>query len=179
MDWNGELLDQLDYHWNTQLRPRLEGLTDHEYLWEPVADCWTIRPRASDDQWGTGPFTIDYTYPEPEPAPVATIAWRIAHIVVGVFGVRSAAHFGGPPTAYETYAYPGDAATALHDLDEAYATWVAGVRALDEDGLARPCGPAENNWGHKPMATLILHIHREAIHHGAEIALLRDLYLRR
>jgi hypothetical protein len=28
------------------------------------------------------------------------------------------------------------------------------------------------------MAALVLHIHREVIHHGAEIALLRDLYLR-
>jgi hypothetical protein len=26
------------------------------------------------------------------------------------------------------------------------------------------------------MAALIAHIHREALHHGAEIALLRDLY---
>jgi len=29
------------------------------------------------------------------------------------------------------------------------------------------------------MATLVLHINRETIHHGAEIALLRDLYLAR
>ena len=28
------------------------------------------------------------------------------------------------------------------------------------------------------MADLVLHIHRELIHHLAEIALLRDLYLR-
>ncbi len=28
------------------------------------------------------------------------------------------------------------------------------------------------------MAALVLHINRELIHHGAEIALLRDLYLR-
>ena len=26
------------------------------------------------------------------------------------------------------------------------------------------------------MAALVLHIHREVIHHGAEISLLRDLY---
>ena len=26
------------------------------------------------------------------------------------------------------------------------------------------------------MAALILHIHREVIHHGAELSLLRDLY---
>lgn len=29
------------------------------------------------------------------------------------------------------------------------------------------------------MIDLVLHIHREVIHHGAEIALLRDLYARR
>jgi hypothetical protein len=29
------------------------------------------------------------------------------------------------------------------------------------------------------QADLVLHIHREAIHHGAEVSLLRDLYLRR
>jgi hypothetical protein len=28
------------------------------------------------------------------------------------------------------------------------------------------------------MVTLVLHINREAIHHGAEICLLRDLYRR-
>ncbi len=29
------------------------------------------------------------------------------------------------------------------------------------------------------MAELVLHIHREVIHHGAEVALLRDLYRQR
>ncbi len=29
------------------------------------------------------------------------------------------------------------------------------------------------------MASLVQHINRELIHHGAEICLLRDLYLRR
>ena len=29
------------------------------------------------------------------------------------------------------------------------------------------------------MAALVLHINREALHHGAEIALLRDLYTHR
>ena len=56
---------------------------------------------------------------------------------------------------------------------------VAGVRALDEEGLARPCGPAEGPYAEFPMATLVLHINREMIHHGAEVALLRDLYTHR
>jgi hypothetical protein len=53
------------------------------------------------------------------------------------------------------------------------------VRGLDADGLARPCGPAEGPFAEYPMASLVLHINREVIHHGAEISLLRDLYLNR
>ena len=52
------------------------------------------------------------------------------------------------------------------------------MRGLDAEALARPCGPAEGPFAEYPMATLVLHINREVIHHGAEISLLRDLYLR-
>jgi hypothetical protein len=45
IDWNRELVDQLDWHWQFIARPRLNSLTDDEYFWEPVADCWSIRPR--------------------------------------------------------------------------------------------------------------------------------------
>ena len=33
IDWNVELIEQLDCHWDHQLRPRLAGLTDEEYFW--------------------------------------------------------------------------------------------------------------------------------------------------
>ena len=51
------------------------------------------------------------------------------------------------------------------------------MRGLGAEGLARPCGPAEGPWSESFMAELVLHINREILHHGAEIALLRDLYL--
>ena len=86
-------------------------------------------------------------------------------------------HFGGPPSDYDTHRYPGDAATALAQLDAAYAGWLAGVRGLDADGLARACGAAEGPYAKASMAELVLHINREMLHHGAEVALLRDLYL--
>jgi hypothetical protein len=35
MDRTRQLLEQLTFHWESQARPRLEGLTDDEYLWEP------------------------------------------------------------------------------------------------------------------------------------------------
>jgi hypothetical protein len=69
IDWNGQLVDQLDWHWRPHLRPRLDGLTDD--------------------------------------------------------------------------------------------------------------GPTEGPYADHPLGSLILHINREAIHHGAEVCLLRDLYRNR
>jgi len=66
--------------------------------------------------------------------------------------------------------------SALELLDNGYARWKAGVEALDNRALTRKAGPAERPYAEYPMAALILHINREIIHHGAEIALLRDLF---
>jgi DinB superfamily len=125
---------------------------------------------------GSGDFTIDFAFPEPDPPPVTTIAWRIGHLVVGVLGTRAASHFGGPPFDYATHQYPGGAASALDQLDSTYADWMRGVRQLGPDDLRRTVGPAEGPWADHPMAELVLHINREVVHHGAEVALLRDLY---
>ncbi|MBB4686373.1 DinB family protein [Amycolatopsis jiangsuensis] len=177
VDWTTELAEQLDWHWQNHVRERLAGITDDEYFWQPVPDCWTVRPRAErPDGPGTGDFTIDFAFPEPAPPPVTTIAWRLAHIIVGVLGMRAASHFGGPPMSYDTFPYAGTAGEALQQLDDAYATWIAGVRELEAEGLARPCGPAEGPYADAPLAKLILHINRETIHHSAEVLLMRDLY---
>jgi len=179
IDWTTQLADQLDSHWRDHLRPRLAGLTDDEYRWEPAPGCWSVRPRGTGTAplaVGSGPYTIDFAMPEPDPPPVTTIAWRIAHLIVGVLGMRNASHFGGPPTQYPTFPYAGTADAALAQLDAAYEGWIAGVTGLDAAALARPCGPAEGPYGDLPMAALVLHINREMIHHGAELALLRDLY---
>lgn len=52
---------------------------------------------------------------------------------------------------------------------------MAGVSKMDDEALVRPIGPAEP-FADAPFAALVLHIHREAIHHLAEVLLLRDLY---
>lgn len=44
-DLTPQLADQLDSHWRAQLRPRLDGLSDDEYFWQPVPGCWTVHPR--------------------------------------------------------------------------------------------------------------------------------------
>lgn len=181
LDWNHELRQQVAWHWTNQLRPRLDGLSDDEYFWEPVPGCWNVRPRGTGTaqlQAGSGAMTIDFEAPEPSPAPVTTIAWRLGHVIVGVLAIRAATHFGRPPTDYFAFEYAASAAQALDQFDSEYARWQAGVASLGEEGLGRPCGPAEGAYADLPMAALVLHINRELIHHLSEVALLRDLYPR-
>lgn len=182
IDWNRELASQLDWHWANQLRPRLSGLSDDEYFWEPVHGCWNVRRRGTSPapvSAGSGDFTMDYAFAVEGDPPLTTIAWRLGHLIVAVFGHRVAAHFGGPEADYRTHEFAGTADQALAQLDASYAAWTDGVRSLNAEGLAGHCGPAEGDFASWPMAALVLHINREAIHHGAEIALLRDLYLKK
>jgi hypothetical protein len=179
IDWNAVLAEQLDWQWQNHLRPRFDGLTDDEYYWEPVPGCWSVRERgtsAAPRTVGGGQYLLEIDRFDPEIPPVTTIAWRLAHLIVGVFGMRNEAHFAGPPSDFRSFAYARTADEALAQLDAAYAGWNSGVRNLGAAGLARPCGPAEEPYDKAPMAELVLHINREALHHGAEIALLRDLY---
>jgi hypothetical protein len=178
--WNARLRDQLDFHYSYNLRRRLEGLTDEEYLWEPVPGSWSLRSRAeatTSHAAGGGPLVVDSVWPEPRPAPVTTIAWRMAHVTVGCFAERTGNHFGGEPTDYGRWTYAETADQAITQLDAAYKAWSSGVETLGEDGLMRPVGPAEGPFAEATYADLVLHINRELIHHGAEICLLRDLYL--
>ena len=178
--WNPLLIDQLEFHWTHALRPRLEGLTDEEYRWEPAPGAWSIRPRGSGVSpapTGSGRWERDDAPDDPDPATLTTIAWRLAHITVEVLAMRSASHFGRAPAHHGSWAYAGTAAEALDQLDAEHARWRDGVRDLGEDGLDRPCGPAEGPFADAPLGALVLHIHREVIHHGAEVCLLRDLYL--
>src|SRR5699024_10182475 len=108
------LVDQIDVHVTQFLRPRLEGLTDQEYFFDPTGHgtAWTVHPRRPDDparpraiQAGAGDMVVDFELPEPQPAPVTTIAWRLAHIVVGILGARSQTHLGGPQADYVSWEY--------------------------------------------------------------------------
>jgi hypothetical protein len=177
LDLGGELLGQLTWYWEHHARPRLEGLTDDEYLWEPVPGCWSVRPRAEAHTGlaaGGGEMVIDFELPEPVPPPFTTIAWRLAHVTV-VFADRVGRHFGGPPVDRTTAIYDSEADAAMARLDRAYESWIDAVVELDDAALARPIGPKEP-FPDAPMAGLVLHVHREVIHHLAEVLVLRDLY---
>lgn len=182
------LLDQIEFHMREQLRPRLAGLTDQEYFFDPsgAGRAWTVHPRAAEGeppptslQGGSGQMVIDFEFPEPDPAPLTTIAWRLGHVIVGVLAARSHSHHGGPPADYMSWDYAATASEALAQFDAEYERWIAGVRTWDAEDLQVAVGEAEGPWAASSRATLVAHINRELIHHLAEIALLRDLWAHR
>jgi hypothetical protein len=172
IDWAVELLGQTDFYLDAMLEPRLEGLTDEEYLWEPVEGCWSVHPR------GDGTATIDWVFPPPRPAPVTTIAWRICHIAGTGFAMRTDHHFGDGRWTPDRADWPTTATAGVAYLRDSYASWRAAVLAAGTARLLEPTGPAEGPFADAPFAALVLHLARELFHHGGEIGLLRDLYLR-
>ena len=156
----------------------LADIGDEEFFWEPVAGCWTVHPRsqvraASAD--GRGEWVIDYEVPDPDPAPVTTIAWRTVHIAAVNYLYWDYAF--GPAAASFDLEMPGNAAATTEWLKASQEPLNAVLAALADSELETP---RKTNWGewwpcHRIFTTLI----REQVHHGAEISLLRDLYRNR
>lgn len=168
MNVMASLLRTMDDTWR-QLSSRLEGLTADEYLWTPVADCWTVR---SVD----GIALADWAEPDPVPAPVTTIAWRMWHLAVDALDSYSSRAFGTTGTGLTGRRFVLEPAAAVALLTDAWDVFRTGIESVGPDGLADPLGPSWGPFGDSNHVDLALHAHREMTHHGAEIALLRDLY---
>jgi DinB superfamily len=176
-DWGTLIVGQLEFYWDVHLRPRLDGLTDDEYLWEPVPGSWSLRP-GDDGRWA-----MDGGCPS-GPPPVTTIGWRMMHVAATGLLNRAGAFFGEDPFPAADMNdpvrvptdLPGTAAGGIGFLEQAYRTWHDGISALDEAGLTAKLGPKGGFFADDTMAGLIVHMNREIMHHGGEIGLLRDLY---
>jgi hypothetical protein len=152
-----------------RLLDRLDGLTDEEYRWEPVAGCWNVRPsRESPSGW-----TVDYPEVHPDPPPFTTIAWRMLHISDGntVYWEHS---FGPGKRNFWDLAPHGHAAGAIEYLKGSQPPVTATLAGMDDDALdeMRPTHFGEDWPAHRVLTVLI----DEQTHHGAEIGVLRDLY---
>jgi hypothetical protein len=171
----GSLITAFDYVW-ARLTGRLAGLTDQEYFWEPVAGCWSLR-QGDDGRWrldgggGGGPA--------PDPAPVTTIAWRLGHLGGMALGGFANRRFGDGTLTTEQIDFPPQTAAVPGFLDEHYQAWRTGIAALSPAEWAAPLGPSWGPYAQDNTVDLALHVLDEVIHHGAETALLRDLYAHR
>jgi len=172
--WTELLVDQLDFYMNAHLLPRLEGLTDDEYFWEPVVGSWSVRPDNGGWRMDDAADGRDH---------LTTIGWRLSHIAVSNLGSRAMCFFGDDPSDDADMfdprylpPVPGSAADAVQLLEAIYGRWRDGIASLGDDGLAAPIGAKGGPFANDPMAALVLHVSRETMHHGGEIGVLRDLY---
>ena len=135
-----QLADQLEFHWTIQLRPRLDGLTDDEYFWAPVPNCWTVHP--------DGGIDFDYPAPNRHRSPRSRGGWRTSSSACWPCATTrtSAAR---PPTI-RAGRTPPTRRPRCAQLDERTKNGSAGVRGLDDDELQRPCGPAEGPYADYP-----------------------------
>ena len=155
-----------------RLRERCDGMGDEELLWEPVADCWNLRP----DETRAGGWSYEYEFAPEDPAPLTTIGWRLVHLWAGNQLYWNHA-FGDGTLTFPGLVVPHTAATVLeawHESRVPITRWLAEATNADL---------AEERPSHLPTRTMtagdqVRTLVDEQIHHGAEIALLRDLFLR-
>jgi hypothetical protein len=162
------LLEAIDNAWDPATA-RLTGLGEAEYCWQPVAGCWGVR--AEGDTW-----VADWADPDPDPAPVTTIAWRTWHIAVDALDSYSERLFDTRGTGLTGTQWVGTWAEAEPLMAAAFAVYRDGVANWSEASLLEPLGPTWGPFADHTHLDLALHANREVIHHLAEIALLRDLY---
>ncbi|MDH6707524.1 hypothetical protein P3T27_004261 [Kitasatospora sp. MAA19] len=192
------LLSEFDFA-RTRLTERLAGptldsgngtrvavtpLTDEEYRWEPVPGCWSVRRHADGPGEGAtqlvggGEWGRDGAgYPPPEPARFTTLAWRLSHLTEML--LLRADHAGGSRSlTRDDYRASGDAQSAIAAFDAAATAWRAAVLAADDATLDTVgyCGYPYGGDAEEPFWEIVWWVNQELLHHGAEIALLRDLY---
>jgi hypothetical protein len=178
----GLLLDQLGSSCEIS-RARLEGLTDEEYLWEPAPNAWSIRRRgqaATAGAYGAAEWVLDSDRPEPIPAPVTTIAWRLGHLYAG-FLPRWEWTFGGRQKLWNAVEFTPSATQALDRFWVLLDRWRASVGAmtdeqLDQIGFGQFPGGLDPQ---VPFIGIVWWTNREFIHHMGEIGVLRDLWIAR
>ena len=170
-----ELVDLSDQVWQ-RIDTRFAGLSDAEYLWEPAPGSWTIRQRPD------GTWHEDLVMPQPDPEPFTTIAWRLWHLT-DMYGENRAPEWldvapQGPAIGLDDPdgAPSATAEAALELLRRAHGRWDAHLALVTDDVLGEPVGPVGGQYAEHTKAAYVLHMLDEFIHHGAEIALLRDLW---
>jgi hypothetical protein len=164
-----------DHAWGRFLG-RLDGLSDEEYLWSPVPDCWSVRP-GDDGRW-----TIDGDGGDggpanaPVPPPFTTIAWRIGHIGLTFIGYGDRLFADGNITVGDVE-FASTAAEAVAFLNATYqGYWREGIETIGREQWWSPIGPAFGAYARHSTTDVALHVLDELVHHAAEVGLLRDLY---
>lgn len=149
MTTEGPDLAELGRYVFGRLRDRLAGLTDEELAWTPAPG-------------------------------VSSLAWRLGHIATLLTDERNAQWLGVEPApSGDEPEEPRTATAALAALDAAFRCWEQVLDAVPEESLELPVGAVGGPYADSTRRAFVLHVLDELIHHGAEVALVRDLWAAR
>jgi hypothetical protein len=155
---------------------RLEGLTDDEYLWEPVPSAWTIRPGRN----GKNVADTEVWAPDSESEPPRTLAWSITHLGNGAL-MRADYLTGSHSLTSDDLIYPLRADEGIELMRRGLEAWRSGLVQMsdaDLDTVGRSAYP----WGldpKLPLIEIVWWINKELVWHSAEAWFVRDLYAHR
>ncbi len=153
-----------------QLVQRLEGVSQEEYLWEPLPGMWSIRQRPD------GTVAADGVGADRDlsPAPVTTMAWRLWHIARDCFDdYARRLHGNGDDDLEPDAAWFLEPEPAIEAVQNSWANY-RGI--ITSRGWWTPLGESFGPWAQHSTLDMAMHAHNEFVHHAAEVALLRDLY---
>ncbi|MFD8220557.1 DinB family protein [Streptomyces sp. NPDC059697] len=159
-------------------------MTGEEYFWEPVPGCWSVRRRADGPGpratllAGTGDWGRDAApYPHPWPPPFTTIAWRLSHLSE-MLTLRADHTDGSHSLTRDVSPVSGDVAGAVAAFDTGATAWRKALLSVDDAALDTVgyCTYPHGSDADEPFIDIVWWVNQELLHHGAEIALIRDLY---
>ena len=169
------------------VRERIEGISDDEFFWEPVADCWSVRPvgdatsaqtaeaKASRCGWFAEHGFDGATFNVPEPPPFTTIAWKLQHMAS--CNVMYHEHAFGDRRDLWGDLVPHTARGAIELWQEGHQLLVDELDRMTEDTLD---STVLTEWGAEWPAWRIFWVNtHHDLQHGSEIACIRDLYAHR
>jgi DinB superfamily len=168
------------------------GLTDEEFLWEPMPGSWTVQPREqcrTATPFVVGDWTADFDFDATVAAwtePLTSIAWLFWHAGSQPGRTAELDFLGGAHTAESGWTSPYLAAhpiftTAAQAVTAMRAGWralEAALRSATDEQLERPTrfwgygGPGPMGTGAQVIGSAL----NEVSHHGTQIGVLRDLY---
>ncbi|MFJ5306641.1 DinB family protein [Streptomyces sp. NPDC088350] len=163
---------------------RVGPMTDAEYFWEPVPDCWSVRRRAdgpgsrATHLAGQGDWGRDAApYPHPWPPPFTTVAWRLSHLTE-MLTLRADHTAGDRTLTRDDHPVVGDAVGAVDAFDAAAGAWRKALLSVDDAALDTVgyCTYPHGSDAEEPFIDIVWWVNQEVLHHGAEIAVLRDLH---
>jgi hypothetical protein len=167
------LLAPLLAQWDTSfgmLLDRLAGLSDAEYRWEPAPGAADL----VDD--GAGALVVTSEAGQS----TRTLAWTMGHLA-DMCWARADYTDGAAARPAGYLPFPGRADEAVAELHDAAARWRAAVagasaaQAVQVGYSAWPIGMDRD----LPFVDIVWWMNRELIHHGADMAMVRDLYAAR